>query len=117
MMPPYRKRLPNRREGYTEPLVIAGVTCQATVNFDVEQPGHPPAEIFLEGAKAGSDMAHLLADIATFVSLAMQHGLPASLFAGSMARVPETIGGPATRPASALGAAIDLVARYEAERS
>lgn len=114
-MIPDRKRLANRREQFTETLVIGNGAYIASVGFDHELPGSPLREVFLEGAKAGSDMAHLLADVATFVSIALQHGLPASLFAPSMARVPETIDGPATRPASALGAAIDLVARYEAE--
>jgi hypothetical protein len=41
----------------------------------------------------------------------------ASIRRRAMARVPETIDGPAIKPASALGAAIDLVARYELERS
>ncbi len=110
---PQRKRLPDRRPQLTEPLVVGDSTYTASVGFDPEL--GIVRELFLEGAKPGSDMAHLLNDIAVVMSVVMQHGLPASLFVGAVARVPETIDGPPTKPATALGAAIDLVARYERE--
>jgi hypothetical protein len=114
-MSPARKRLANRRPQVTEPISIGQVSYTASVGFDTDLGA--PRELFLEGAKAGSDMAHLLADIATVMSIVLQHGLPASLFVGSVARVPDTLDGPATKPATALGAAIDLVARYETEQA
>lgn len=114
-MTPSRKRLADRREQVTEEIFIGPFVYKASVGFDHEISGSPPRELFLEGASTGSDMAFLLADIATVMSIVLQHGLPASLFTDSVARVPEAIDGPPTRPATALGAAIDLLARYETE--
>ena len=114
-MNPVRKRIPNRRPQVTEPISIGSNSFTASVGIDPDLMA--PRELFLEGAKAGSDMAHLLADIATVMSIVLQHGLPASLFVGAVARIPETIDGPATKPATVLGAAIDLLARYETQEA
>lgn len=114
---PQRKRLPDRREQMTQALEVGPFKCTISVGFDPQS--GLVREIFLEPpiGQSGSDLAHLLADIATVMSIVMQHGLPMSTFVGVVARVPETIDGPPTKPATALGAVIDLVARYEREEA
>ena len=77
-MSPVRKRLANRRPQITEPIIVGPFSYTASVGFDTDLGA--PRELFLEGASTGSDMAHLLADVATVMSIVLQHGLPASLF-------------------------------------
>jgi hypothetical protein len=105
-----RRRLPNRRPAVTEEIEVADMPLTATVGFD---PAGRPAEVFLSGAKDGSGLAAILADAAVVISIALQHGIPAIALGKSLSRVPETIDGPATAPASPIGAALNLLARYE----
>jgi len=69
--------------------------------------------VFIDGAKDGSGLAAILYDASVVVSIALQHGISASALARSIARLPESLDGPATTPASAIGAALDLIAEYE----
>ena len=52
-----RNRLPNRRKAETTELVLGGTKLLATVGFD--RAGHP-AEVFLSGAKDGSNLSAIL---------------------------------------------------------
>jgi hypothetical protein len=79
----------------------------ATVGFD---DGGWPKEVFLSGARAGSDMAAALDDTAVALSVALQHGVRAEAMALSVSRNSEGM------PISAIGAALDLLARIERER-
>jgi hypothetical protein len=111
-----RRRLPNRRKALTESIeFIAGngrlARYDATIGFD--ELGRPK-EIFLAGAKDGSDMAAALADTAVAISVALQHGVAAAAMAVSIGRIAPAAGGTG-RPASVIGAALDLLARYESE--
>ena len=108
---PRRQRLPNRREQVTESIAVGNAAYEVSVGFDPES--QTPKEVFLTGAKAGTDMAFILADAAVVISIALQHGVPVELFAEAVSRVPDTFEGPATRAASVIGAALDLVARHE----
>lgn len=110
-----RRRLPNRREAVTESIeFFAGdgriARYEAAVGFD--ELGRAK-ELFLSGAKAGSDMAATLADTAVALSVALQHGVSATSMAVSIARVAPADGLRAGTPASVVGAALDLLARYE----
>lgn len=110
-MTPERQRLPNRRPAITEEVAAGDAAAlTATIGFD---PAGRPAEVFLSGGKDGSGLAALLADAAVVISIALQHGIPARSLRKSIARLPEDIDGPATIPASPIGAALDLIARYE----
>jgi ribonucleoside-diphosphate reductase alpha chain len=108
---PDRRRLPNRRNAVTEALVIGNVSIVAKIGFDA---AGRPAEIFLSGAKDGSGMAAILDDASVVISIALQHGIPAAALAKSIARLPETVDGPAIKPASPIGTALDLIAAHEA---
>jgi ribonucleoside-diphosphate reductase alpha chain len=111
MMTPQRRRLPNRRPAVTEDIALGDMRLIATIGFD---PAGAPAEVFLSGAKDGSGMAAILADAAVVISIALQHGIPAAALRKSMGRLPAAFDGPLTMPASPIGAALDLIARYEA---
>lgn len=106
-----RHRLPNRRATFTEAIHFvwpsgAVAAYEATVGFDRNG---DPKEIFLFGAKDGTDMASTLADIAVALSVALQHGVTAESMAVSVSR---DEGG---RPATLIGAALDLLTPFERE--
>ena len=114
-----RQRLPNRRPAHTETFLIDGQASTATVGFDPES--GQPRELFLMAGKEGSMLNSLLADAAVVISIALQHGIPAAALAKSIGRLP---GGPVTPadlegprpgrvPASPIGAALDLLRRFE----
>lgn len=109
-----RLRLSNRRRALTETLEHDGQKLIATVGID---PEIGLAEIFISGAKDGSHLNALLADISIAISLMRQYGIPIAAFAKSISRVPIEIDGPAVKPASIFGAAVDLLMRLEAELS
>lgn len=111
-----RRRLANRRPAVTATIAFARPdgnlsAYDATVGFD--ELGRP-REIFLFGARDGSEMAAALADTAVALSVALQHGVKAEAMALSVSRLPDGSGD--ALPASAVGAALDLLARYERER-
>jgi hypothetical protein len=109
----YRRRLPNRRKAITETIVIGNMTLTATIGFDERG---APKEIFLSGGKTGSATDLLLADAAVALSVALQFGIPPAALAKSIARIPESLDGPATKAASAIGAALDLLVDFEASQ-
>jgi hypothetical protein len=107
-----RHRLPNRRPAMTEEIAIDGGAAPftATIGFG---PDGRPAEVFLSGGKAGSNLATILGDSAVLISIALQHGVPVAALGKSIARIPEAVDGPPVVPASPMGAALDLLTRYE----
>ena len=83
-----RRRLPTRRPSETQTLYVGNLTFAATVGFD-PQDGRP-REVFLAGAKDGTDMAAILDDASVVMSVALQHGVSAAALAKSVARLPST---------------------------
>jgi hypothetical protein len=109
-----RRRLPNRRPSVTETITIGRgngqvIEYQATLGLD--EIGRPK-EVFLFGAKVGTDMASVLADAALVISIALQCGIPGKALARSVSRVSQGDGLPSL-PGSVIAAAVDLVARWE----
>ena len=121
MTTPDSKCLPNRRPSETRTLTVGNHAFSATVGFDPAD--GRPCEVFLDGAKHGSELAFVLNDAAVTLSIALQSGIPASALAKSVARVPSAPLTPAdlaktasprqTAPASVIGAVLDLVAQFE----
>jgi hypothetical protein len=107
-----RRRLPNRRRSETTEIGVAGLRGAAMVGLD---PAGRPAELFLSGAKDGSGLAAIMADASVIISVAPQHGILAGELRKSVGRLPETVDGPAVLAASLIGAALDLIADYEAQ--
>src|SRR6478752_4310331 len=75
-----RQTLPGRRDSITETIQFSRsdgttVAYDATIGFD--RLGRP-REIFLSGAKDGSDMYVALLDAAVALSVALQHGVTAT---------------------------------------
>ena len=118
-----RRRLPNRRPSETRTLTVGNLTFAATVGFDPED--GRPREVFLDGAKDGTEMAAILDDASVVISISLQHGISAAALAKSVARVPlapltpaglaEAAGPRNTAPASVIGAALDLLQGFEAD--
>jgi hypothetical protein len=100
-----RERLPNRRMAITHDLIVGSSTYAATIGLD--RLGRP-REIFLSGAKSGSDAAAILADCAVALSVALQSGVSAEAMAISVGRA-----GDPPAPISIIGAALSLAASYE----
>ena len=99
-----RSKPAQRRDGINETLRAGGVTAQATVNFYGMT--NKPSEIFLVGPKPGSPLALILEDCAVIISLALQYGVPPAMLGKSIARSERTL-----RPATVIGAALDMVCR------
>ena len=78
-----RDRLPNRRGAETLDLHVGNFTFQVTV-------GHyrdgRVGEVFVAGAKVGSEMDAVTRDAAILLSLALQHGLPRETIKGAITR-------------------------------
>ena len=120
-MTPTRQRLPNRRPGITETIEIEGQRVEVSVGFDPETGA--VREVFLAAGKEGSSLNSLLADAAVAISVALQHGVPPAALSKSVARLPNGSAAPADldrpqpgrRPASLIGAALDLLESLEAD--
>jgi hypothetical protein len=96
-----RVRLPDRRAAETVMLDFDGTRFMVTIGF---YPDGRPGEVFTHGARSGSNIDALLADACVVVSCLIQHGAEPSELAGSMGRLGSA------KPASIIGAVIDLIA-------
>ena len=98
-----RERLPGRRRAVLQRVEYAGYTYEVAVGvYDDGTPG----ELFISGARTGSDIDALMADAAVLVSRALQHGDELANMARAMGRE-----GDGTSPSSAIGAALIVAAR------
>ncbi|WP_339952307.1 hypothetical protein [uncultured Albimonas sp.] len=103
-----RRVLPHRRRNETVGLEHQGQHLTVTVGFDDD--GHA-REVFADGARLGSDLAHVIADACVVMSLALQHDCAAPDLVKSLSVTPDLARGEdATRPASVLGAIAAAVA-------
>ena len=100
-----RERLPDRRGAETVELVYGDNAY--TVTTGLYRDGRP-GEVFLSGAKAGSDVDGLLADIGVVLSRLLQFGDRLEDIARGMARLGDGI-----TPASIIGAALDRLTEDE----
>ena len=117
---PLRTRLPNRRPAHVETLEVAGQTFEACIGFDPAT--DRPKEVFLSGAKDGTDLAAILNDASVVLSVALQFGIPATALARSVAQLPTVPLAPPysdqpgdsreKRPATVIGAVLDLVQEF-----
>jgi hypothetical protein len=96
-----RTRLPDRRFAETVVLEHGGTRFMVTIGF---YPDGRPGEVFTHGARSGSNMDALLADACVVVSCLIQHGVEPRDLSVSMGRLGDT------KPASVIGAVVDLVA-------
>ncbi len=122
MSTPSRTRLLNRRPAVTQDIEVGGHRFTASVGFDEHD---RPKEVFLRGAKDGTDLAAILDDASVVLSVALQFGIPAAALARSVARLPAVPLAPPyldqpgdsreKQPASVIGAALDFVQELDPE--
>jgi len=114
-----RQRLPNRRPAHTEALEVGGQVFTATIGFDPDT--GQACELFLDASKRDSMFGAMLNDAAVIISIALQNGVPAAALAKSVGRLPASPVAPVDLdyapgqkvPASPIGAALDLLRRFE----
>jgi hypothetical protein len=99
-----RERLPNRRASIVFELELHGLCYTASVSHFSDG---RPAEIFLQNHKPGSQSDANARDSAVAASLALQHGCPLEILRRAVLRDPQG------RPATPLGAALDIIAGGE----
>lgn len=95
-----RRRLPARRRAVLLTADHQAATYEVGLGFYDDG---TPGELFISGARTGSDIAALLADAAVLVSRALQHGDDLADLAKAMGRE-----GDGVTPSSAIGAALDV---------
>jgi ribonucleoside-diphosphate reductase alpha chain len=78
-----RERLPDRRGCQTFNLRIGAAEFSVTVGLYA---GGQVGEVFVAGAKVGSDMDAVTRDAAILLSLALQHGVPRETIKGALTR-------------------------------
>jgi hypothetical protein len=71
----YRDLLPQRRECSTFTMRYGGQNTEFTITTGHYEDGEI-GEVFVNGAKAGSEMESVTRDAAVLLSLAIQHGVP-----------------------------------------
>jgi len=80
-----RERLPDRRGCETFDLRVGTAQFFVTVGFYADG---EIGEVFVAGAKVGSDMDAVTRDAAILLSLALQHGVPRQVIKGALTREP-----------------------------
>ena len=108
-----RNRLPNRRRQETIELEYDQRAYLVSVGLDA---AGNVCEVFTSGQKQGSTLDATLDDAAIIISHHLQRGGTAEQLRRSMSRLGGGLWG-ATRPASPIGAVVDLVAWVEAEQA
>ena len=97
-----RERLPDRRQSETLDLRHGGRRYHLTVG---EYPDGRPGEVFIHGAKPGSDTDLLCDDIGVLISRLLQHGDDPGALAAGLGKL-----GNGQGPASLIGAIVGVVA-------
>ena len=95
-----RVLLPQRRFCRTFPLRHTNQDFIVSIGFYEEG---KPAEVFVTGTKAGSDVEAVSRDGAILLSLALQHGVPINTIRHAITR------GSDDKPSSIVGAIVDRV--------
>lgn len=85
-----RTTLPARRPSQTIATEWQGHPFTVTIGMDPKT--CQPCEVFADTAKGGQ-MQSTIADACVLVSIALQHGIPASALAKSLSRVPDVMAG------------------------
>ncbi len=101
-----RERMANRRDSDLETLVINGREYTIGISYTKDQ---RILELFLDTLKCGSEMSHIVRDIAVVISVALQNHVLAKKMAHSVARFPDG------EPATIVGAALDVIVKTEVE--
>jgi ribonucleoside-diphosphate reductase alpha chain len=98
-----RHVLPDRRLGHTINLEYGGQRAVFSVTVGYFPDTGEPAEVFISGAKAGSDVEGIARDSAVLLSLALQYNVPLTTIAHAITR--EQNG----KPQTIIGKVVDLL--------
>src|SRR5215831_498839 len=93
-----RRTLPQRRYAETSDCRFQGKVFQVTAGFHDDG---RLAEVFINGAKVGSDRDGETRDGAVITSIGLQYGVPLDVLVGAITRNPDG------RPSSAIGAVLE----------
>jgi len=102
-----RQCRPDRRPCNTVGIIHHGTRYDGTVGTYING---ALGEVLIEGAKGGSEVSHLIHDIAALISIAVQYQVPVQVMAGAVARI-NTIGTAHT----IAGAVLDVLAEERAQ--
>jgi hypothetical protein len=99
-----RDLLPERRRSVTFNMTFGGQNTQfaITVGFYADD---RVGEIFIDGAKVGSEMSSITHDSAVLTSMALQYGVPLNTMRHALSRNPNG------EPLTVLGAVLDRIAK------
>lgn len=104
-----RNRRPNETHTLEVPLSDPYVTTEIVVTLGFDMDTGKVQEIFISQGKTGSDMDAILSDAAILASRCLQAGMSLAELGESIGRLGDDFtGGTAMRPATFIGAAIDL---------
>jgi hypothetical protein len=95
-----RRTLPPRRSSRTFELYHAAKQFTVSVGY-FDPMCTQPAEVFVNGAKVGSDVEAVARDAAVLLSIALQYGVPLETMAGAATR------GRDGEPMTIIGAVLD----------
>ena len=102
-----RELLPTRRHAETFDMKFGAHTADYTITLGFYDDGRL-GEVFIDGAKSGSDMAATIHDAATLVSIALQYGVPLGTMRHAVSRTGEE-----NQPATIIGAVLDKISTME----
>lgn len=102
----YRHKLPDRRASETFMLRWGGMHAEFAITIGFYS-NKTPGEVFISGAKAGSEVDAATRDNAVLISLGLQYGVPLAVMQGAMTR--EQNGEPST----IAGKVVDMLAASE----
>lgn len=104
-----RRILPQRRPTITFEAehVASGKPTTFDVSVGYFDDGERPAEVFISGTKAGSEVEATARDGAVLLSIALQFGVPLDVMRGAITRDENGV------PSSIIGAVVDQIAKLE----
>ena len=105
MTQPNRKRLPDRRESYTERVIWAERGFYITVGFEQETPDQPADVFYGSGLKEGTDLRAMAHDACVLISILLQADFTPAMIAHSLAEAPDPVSG-SIQPTSMVGAIV-----------
>lgn len=99
-----RVPLPHRRQNETCVIEHDGRSYTLCVGFDH---GGRVREVFVDGERYGSGMAHIISDACTIISVSLQYGTPIDALRKSLGTLPDWSGKPV--PASVIGSILSAI--------
>jgi hypothetical protein len=110
-LPPARRRvLPPRRYAETFLLSHGAQRTEFAITVGYYEPDVTPAEVFISGAKAGSEVEAVARDGAVLLSIALQYGVPLEIIKNSITRNEDG------RPSTIVGKVIEAMTEAIADQ-